>query len=159
MARVVRLNSGGSTTIEKIGLTLEQAKELAACLRERGEPPGCAWCIGLEEEEEADAYMNFLNSMFSYWQGGIQTAERVAEPSPLSSTPSTPESSTATSQPSEAELPLENYDKLSANEVIDRIEKLNAEDVERLRDYETKNKNRRTVLERMNARISAASQA
>jgi hypothetical protein len=113
----------------------------------------------LEEEEEADAYMNFLNSMFSYWQGGIQTAERVAEPSPLSSTPSTPESSTATSQPSEAELPLENYDKLSANEVIDRIEKLNAEDVECLRDYETKNKNRRTVLERMNARISAASQA
>ena len=103
--------------------------------------------------------MNFLNSMFSYWQGGIQTAERVAEPSPLSSTPSTPESSTATSQPSEAELPLENYEKLSANEVIDRIEKLNAEDVERLRDYETKNKNRRTVLERMNARISAASQA
>jgi hypothetical protein len=109
-------------------------------------------------QESADAYMNFLNSMFSYWQGGIQTAERVAEPSPLSSTPSTSES-TATSQPSEAELPLENYDKLNANEVTDRIEKLDAQDIERLREYEARNKNRRAVLERMDARISAASEA
>ena len=55
MASVVRLNSGGSTTVEKIGLTLEQAKELAARLRAEGEPPGCAWCVGLQEEEEAEA--------------------------------------------------------------------------------------------------------
>ena len=55
MASVIRLNAGGSTTIEKIGLTVEQARELAARLREVGEPPGCAWCVGLdEEEEEAD---------------------------------------------------------------------------------------------------------
>jgi hypothetical protein len=52
MASVIRLNSGGSTTMERIGLTLEQAKELAARLREAGEPPGCAWCVGLDEEEE-----------------------------------------------------------------------------------------------------------
>ena len=56
MASVVRLNPGGSNTVEKVGLTLEQAKELAARLRAEGEQPGCAWCVGLEEEEEADAY-------------------------------------------------------------------------------------------------------
>ena len=55
MASVVRLNSGGSTMVEKVGLTLEQAKELAARLRAEGEPPGCAWCVGLEEEEEVEA--------------------------------------------------------------------------------------------------------
>ncbi len=55
MASVIRLNSDGSTTIEKIGLTLEQAKELAARLREGGVPLGCAWCVALEKEEEADA--------------------------------------------------------------------------------------------------------
>jgi len=54
MASVIRLNPGGSTTMEKIGLTLEQAKELATRLREAGEPAGCAWCVGLDEEEEAD---------------------------------------------------------------------------------------------------------
>jgi hypothetical protein len=55
MASVIRLNPGGSTTMEKIGLTLEQAKELATRLREVGEPAGCAWCVGsYEEEEEAE---------------------------------------------------------------------------------------------------------
>ena len=29
-------------------------------------------------EESVDAYMDFIDSMFSYWQGGIQTAERGA---------------------------------------------------------------------------------
>jgi hypothetical protein len=52
MASVIRLNAGGSTAIEKIGLTVEQARELAARLGETGEPPGCAWCVGLDEEEE-----------------------------------------------------------------------------------------------------------
>ena len=52
MASVIRLNPGGGSTIEKIGLTLEQAKELAARLTEAGEPPGCSWCIGSDEEGE-----------------------------------------------------------------------------------------------------------
>ena len=55
MASVIRLNPGGSTTMEKIGLTLEQAKELATRLREAGEPAGCAWCVGSDEEEEEEA--------------------------------------------------------------------------------------------------------
>jgi hypothetical protein len=55
VASVVRLNSGGTTMVEKVGLTLEQAKELAARLRAEGEQPGCAWCVGLEEEEEVEA--------------------------------------------------------------------------------------------------------
>jgi len=106
--------------------------------------------------ESVDTYMTFMDSMFSYWQGAAQTAEGAAEPGPISSSPSTAES-TARSQSSDEELPLENYDKLNANEVIDRIEKLNAQDIERLREYEARNKNRRSVLERMDARISAAS--
>ena len=55
MASVIRLNAGGSTTIDKIGLTVEQAKEFAARLREVGEPPGCAWCVGLDEEDEEES--------------------------------------------------------------------------------------------------------
>ena len=52
MANVFRLNQGGGSTIEKIGLTLEQAKELAARLTEAGQPPGCAWCVGMDDEDE-----------------------------------------------------------------------------------------------------------
>ena len=49
MASVIRLNSGGSTAIEKMGLSVEQAKELATRLWEAGEPAGCAWCVRLDE--------------------------------------------------------------------------------------------------------------
>jgi len=108
--------------------------------------------------ESVDIYMYFMDSMFSYWQGATQTAEEVAEPAPISSSPSTAES-TQRSQSSDEELPLENYDKLNANEVTDRIEKLDAQDIERLREYEARNKNRRSVLERMEARIRASSEA
>ena len=31
---------------------MEEAKELAARLAEAGNPPGCSWCVGLEEEED-----------------------------------------------------------------------------------------------------------
>jgi hypothetical protein len=110
-------------------------------------------------KESVGAYMQFMDSMFSYWQGGIQTAERAAaEPAPSSSPPKIAES-TATSQPSDAELPLDNYDLLRANEVADRIEPLSLEEIKRLRDYEAKNQNRRSVLKRMDDRINAASEA
>src|ERR687897_1152253 len=109
-------------------------------------------------QESVGAYMQFMDSMFSYWQGGIQTAERAAEPAPTSSPPKTAES-TPTSQPSDAELPLDNYDKLRANEVVDRIEPLSLEEIKRLREYEAKNQNRRSVLKRMDDRINAASEA
>jgi hypothetical protein len=108
--------------------------------------------------ESVDIYMNFMDSMFSYWQGASQTAQGAAAPAPITSTPSTAES-TQRSQSSDEELPLENYDKLNANEVIDRIEKLDAQDIERLREYEARNKNRQSVLERMDTRIRAASEA
>jgi hypothetical protein len=107
--------------------------------------------------ESVDIYMYFMDSMFSYWQGATQTAEGAGESAPVTSTPSTAESTTR-SQSSDEELPLENYDKLNANQVIDRIEKLNAQDIERLREYEARNKNRRSVLERMDDRIRVASE-
>ena len=109
-------------------------------------------------KESVGAYMKFMDSMFSYWQGGIQTAERAAEPAPSSSPPKTAES-TATSQPTDAGLPLDNYDLLRANEVADRIEPLSLEEIKRLRDYEAKNQNRRSVLKRMDERINVASEA
>jgi hypothetical protein len=53
MAMVLRLDSSGSSTVEKAGLSFELAKELAVRFAEVGEPSGCAWCVGLDEGEEA----------------------------------------------------------------------------------------------------------
>jgi hypothetical protein len=51
---VIRLDSSGSSIVEEAGLSIERAKELAARLAEAGEPPGCSWCVGLDEREEEE---------------------------------------------------------------------------------------------------------
>ena len=142
-------------TINNLRTQAEENRQAAQRLQEQQQRQADA--AQTLTEESVGAYMDFMDSMFSWWQGGIQTAERAVETGPITSTPNTGES-TARSQSSDAELPLENYDKLNANEVTDRIEKLDVEDIERLRDYEAGNKNRRSVLERMDDKLSTASQ-
>jgi hypothetical protein len=142
-------------TINNLRTQAEENRQAAQRLQEQQQRQADA--AQTLTQESVGAYMDFMDSMFSWWQGGIQTAERAVETGPTSSTPNTGES-TATSQSSDAELPLENYDQLNANEVTNRIEKLDVEDIERLRDYEARNKNRRSVLERMDDRLSTASQ-
>ena len=105
-------------------------------------------------KESVDAYMYFMDSMFSWWQGGVQSAARGTGPGAP-----TGGGGTSADRSREAELPLENYDSLSASEVNGRIERLSDEEIGRLRDYEARNKNRRTVIERMDARLSAATHA
>ena len=55
MARVIRFEAGGGFVVEAFGLAMEEAKELAARLAEAGNPPGCSWCVGLEEEDKVSS--------------------------------------------------------------------------------------------------------
>ena len=55
VAYVIRLEPGGSSVIVAAKLSIEHAKEMAARLKEVGDPPGCCWCIGIWDEEEAHA--------------------------------------------------------------------------------------------------------
>ncbi len=50
-------------------------------------------------------------------------------------------------------LPIEDYDSLNVKQVAQRLEGLVVEEIERLRDYEIKNKNRRTLIARLDRRI------
>jgi hypothetical protein len=52
VAKVIRLEPGGYSAVEEVGLSIEHAKGLAARLAEAGEPPGCCWCVGVEEEKD-----------------------------------------------------------------------------------------------------------
>ena len=51
MAKVIRFGSGGGAAVEESGLSVEQAKRLAAHLAAVSEPPGYCWCVGLDEGE------------------------------------------------------------------------------------------------------------
>ena len=55
------------------------------------------------------------------------------------------------------DLPLENYDSMGVRQVREKLDDLRVEEVKRLRDYEAKNKNRRTLIGRFDRRIEADS--
>jgi hypothetical protein len=65
MAKVLRLCSGGGVVVEDSGLTIEQARSLAAHLTSVGKPAGCCWCVGVwddEQQEEVTAQSTLLGS-------------------------------------------------------------------------------------------------
>ncbi len=53
----------------------------------------------------------------------------------------------------DAEVSLNNYDDLSVGEIEKKIQGLSKDDVQAVRDYEKNNKNRKTLLETLDARI------
>ena len=104
-------------------------------------------------QESVGAYMDFVNSMFYYYQGTVESAE--PEETRGATDTVEPAGERARAQAGEDDLPLAGYDSLNFREVSERLEGLSAEEVERLRRYETANKNRSTLLRRFDERIEA----
>lgn len=96
------------------------------------------------------AYTEFLGSMFTFYRGSVEAAERSAG-----------EAKRSTEAPPEGQktgpVPIADYDSLNANEVVERTEGLSVEEIRRLREHEAQTKNRRTLLERLDQRIEAGS--
>jgi hypothetical protein len=55
------------------------------------------------------------------------------------------------------DLPLEDYDSMNVHQISERLDDLSTEEVRRLRDYEARKKNRRTLIGRFDRRIEAGS--
>jgi hypothetical protein len=104
--------------------------------------------------ESVDAYMGFMDSMFSWWQGSIQTAERSTEESSARTVGARPEESSTRSSTGD-DLPISDYDSLNVEEVTSKLEGLSVEEKRRVRDYEAQNKNRSSMLKEIDARIEA----
>jgi hypothetical protein len=67
--------------------------------------------------------------------------------------PADPSAAEAAPGSAGADLPIPGYDDLSAAQVQDRLEGLSPSQLRRLRDYEHRNANRKTVLERIDRRL------
>jgi predicted RNA polymerase sigma factor len=63
-------------TINNLRAQAEENRQTAERLTEQQQRQ--AEAAQIITQESVDAYMYFIDSMFSYWQGGIQTAERGA---------------------------------------------------------------------------------
>ena len=105
-------------------------------------------------QESVGAYMAFMDSMFAFWQGGIQTAERSTEESDRTVGARPEESSTRSSTGDD--LPISDYDSLNVEEVTSKLEGLSVEEKRQVRDYEAQNKNRSTMLKEIDEQIGAA---
>lgn len=56
-------------------------------------------------------------------------------------------------EPEERPFPIDGYDELTAAQIIERVRALEADDLRRIRDYERRNANRKTVLAALDQRL------
>jgi ribosomal 50S subunit-associated protein YjgA (DUF615 family) len=54
-------------------------------------------------------------------------------------------------------VPLVGYDEMNVGEITEQLDNLSGDEVQRVRDYEKRNKNRDTLLEQIDRTINAAS--
>jgi hypothetical protein len=109
-------------------------------------------------------YMDFVNSIFSFYQGSGQEEKEEEEDGAEAAERGTAETDTSTGgervESQEAGgggLPIEDYDSLGVKKISERLEELSDEEVAQLRRYETANKNRSTLLVRFDERLGASS--
>jgi hypothetical protein len=122
-------------------------------------------------EESASAYMDFLNTAFSQYQEGRQRAAASAQEGArtLSETATgvlgtatgaagamagTPADATRSAAETAAEQPpIEDYDELTVEEVTSRLEGLSEAELRRVRNYEQRNNNRKTLIAEIDGRL------
>lgn len=56
-----------------------------------------------------------------------------------------------------AEVPIEGYDELNVEEVTEQLDNLSAEELQWVRDYEMRNKNRETLFAQIDRKANGAS--
>jgi hypothetical protein len=104
-----------------------------------------------------------LDSMFSFYQGGTSIAKRRTEEAEkrVEEAERRVEETEGRAEEAESqrgnELPLTEYDSLNVGQVSERLDELSAEEIRRLRDYEVRNKNRTSLLRRLDSRIETSS--
>ena len=105
-------------------------------------------------EEQADAFQSLLGSWavagsffvpFGYYREGLENVARM------------PMSIPTAGGTRNGGLPIEGYDEMSVGEISDRLDSLSGEELERIGDYERRNKNRDTLIERLDRKIKANS--
>src|SRR5215217_7731703 len=109
-------------------------------------------------QESVQAYMDFINSLFSYAQtSSLEAAQRGTTEAQETSTTPPPTTTEASPERQEegAEVPLEGYDSLNIEQITQRLDELSTQEIGQLRAYEAENKSRSTLLRRLDERIEA----
>ena len=124
-------------------------------------------------QESVEAYAEFLDDAFSRYRSGTEQAARTAREGARTITETTTglvgaaagaagatagaAAGAAREASDAATFPIPGYDSMSVEEIEERLGPLTDEQVGRLRDHERQNQNRKTLIERYDARLRASS--
>jgi hypothetical protein len=130
-------------------------------------------------EDQAHAYQDFFAQWgfpfmgfpfarmsydpFGFWREWTQSVQQTARDTQRTTwdTQKTAAEETAkvieTTAPTNGSLPIAGYDEKSVGEITARLDTLTSDQLERLKDYEQRNKNRETLIQEIYRRIGATS--
>lgn len=126
-------------------------------------------------QESVEAYAQFLDDAFSQYRSGTQRAAQSAQQTTrnLSETAmglvgtatgtasdvadTTADATQSAAESATGEPPIEGYDELNVGEVTSRLDGLSEAELRRVRDYESRNKNRQTILDQVDRKTQSAS--
>jgi hypothetical protein len=86
-------------------------------------------------QESVNAYMDLLNSMFSYYRGNLDQAQNAQ--------------AIVTKG-----FPIAGYDEMNVDEITGRLGDLTVEQLQKVKHYEKRNKNRSTLVEAIDFRLT-----
>jgi|SRR5215204_578388 len=109
-----------------------------------------------ERAEEAERRAEEAERQVEQTQRRSEEAERRAEEAERRAEEAERSSSEGESQGGD-DLPLADYDALNIRQISERLDELSVEEIRRLRDYEVRNKDRSTLVNRLNSRIEVSS--
>ena len=92
-------------------------------------------------QESVNAYMDFLNSMFSYYRGTLDQAQDQAQRAEAIATKG---------------FPIAGYDEMNVAEITERLGELTVEQLQKVKHYEERNKNRSTLIEEIDRRLTGS---
>ncbi len=92
-------------------------------------------------QESVNAYMDFLNSMFSYYRGTLDQAQDQAQRAEAIATKG---------------FPIAGYDEMNVAEITERLGELTVEQLQKVKHYEERNKNRETLIEEIDRRLTGS---
>jgi hypothetical protein len=121
-------------SIEELRTQVESNRVMSQELVEKAEKQREALRTLLEES--VDAYVDLLYTPFAYYRQGQRLVE---------------------SEVTGGRFPISNYDELNVEEVKGKLDGLTAAQLREIRDYEKRNKNRETLIERFDRKLEAAS--
>jgi hypothetical protein len=130
-------------------------------------------------EDQARAYQDFFGQWglpfmnfpfvripydpFGFWHEWTQTVKKTARDTQKTAWDTQKSSAKGTAKviettaPTNGSLPIAGYDEKSIGEITARLDTLTVDQLERLKDYERRNKNRETLIREVDRRIGAAS--